>query len=278
MKSLLRILLSVALVLMPLQAWAASGPTTVNVFDSGGTARTVNVYSSTGAVTGNLSWMNTICDYTTLTTCAAVTTYGLNVDENSGSQFHTDLSAPPNATYQATYGSACSYSSGNNAICGDASGAWWVHVGMIDAGSAIIGKVGIDQTTDGTTNGVRLTTQYPAGATPVTASATGTTVTITASLPAVASNYNFVCGYSIRANAAAATTVADTLSGVISGPMSSELWVAPAASGLGVDEQIFNPCIPGSAVNTAISAISGAPGTSGLVSSKIWGYYKTTSP
>jgi len=161
-------------------------------------------------------------------------------------------------------------------------------------GSAIIGNVRIDQTTPGTTNGVQINaalpagtntvgnvgqnSQYPVGSTAVTASATGTTGATTATLAAVASNYNFVCGYSIRANAAAATTVSDTLTGIISGTMTHELWVAPSASGIGVDEQIFNPCIPGSAVNTAIAAVSGAPGTSGLVSSTIWGYYKTTSP
>lgn len=39
----------------------------------------------------------------------------------------------------------------------DASGRQWTHVGAIDAGSAIIGKVGIDQTTPGTTNKVYLT-------------------------------------------------------------------------------------------------------------------------
>ena len=120
--------------------------------------------------------------------------------------------------------------------------------------------------------------QYPVGATPVTASATGTTGATTATLAAVASNYNFVCGYSIRANATATATVTDTLTGIISGTMTHELWVAPVASGIGVDEQIFNPCIPSSAVNTAIAAVSGAPGSGGLVSSTIWGYYKTTSP
>lgn len=72
MKSLLRIALSAAIAFLPIQAWAASGATTVSVFDSGSTPRTVNVYSSTGVVTGSLSWMNVICDFTTLTQCAAV--------------------------------------------------------------------------------------------------------------------------------------------------------------------------------------------------------------
>jgi hypothetical protein len=223
--------------------------------------------------------------------------------------------------------------SGNGTVIAVLKGIYAVANGSVPAGLNLIGKVGIDQTTPGTTNAVAATnlpttvdtntgnasastprvviatnqpnlttplnvagtvqpgntpnttpwlanstSQYPSGATAVTGSATGTTAATTASLPAVASNYNFVCGYSIRANATAAATVTDTLTGVITGTMSSELWVAPNASGLGVDEQIFSPCIPSSAVNTAISAVSGAPGTGGVVSVHIWGYYKTTTP
>lgn len=47
----------------------------------------------------------------------------------------------------------------------DATGQLWIHVGAIDAGTAIIGKVGIDQTTDGTTNAVNVKTSSGAGAT-----------------------------------------------------------------------------------------------------------------
>lgn len=43
----------------------------------------------------------------------------------------------------------------------DASGRLWTHVGAIDAGTALIGKVGIDQTTPGTTNAVFVTNKTP---------------------------------------------------------------------------------------------------------------------
>jgi len=77
MKAFLRSLLATAFAIASItQVWAASGATSVSVLDSGSTARTVNVYSSTGAVTGLLSWMNVICDYVTLTTCANVGTAG----------------------------------------------------------------------------------------------------------------------------------------------------------------------------------------------------------
>jgi hypothetical protein len=123
-----------------------------------------------------------------------------------------------------------------------------------------------------TIGNVGSTSQYPAGATAITASATGTTAATTATLAGTSGKTTYVCGYSIRANATAATTVTDTLTGVITATMSSILWVAPLASGLGVDEQIFIPCIPASGTNTGIAAVSGAPGSGGTVSVHAWGY------
>jgi hypothetical protein len=129
----------------------------------------------------------------------------------------------------------------------------------IPAGTNNIGNVGV-------------TSQYPAGATAVTASATGTTAATTATLAGTSGKTTYICGYSIRANATAATTVTDTITGTITATLSSILWVAPLASGIGVDEQIFSPCIPASGTNQAIAIVSGAPGSGGTVSSKGWGY------
>lgn len=113
---------------------------------------------------------------------------------------------------------------------------------------------------------------YPVGATPITASATGTTGATTATLAGAVGKTTYICGYSIRANATAATTVTNTITGVITATLSSVMWVAPLASGLGIDEQIFSPCIPASGTNQAIAVVSGAPGSGGTVSSKGWGY------
>ncbi len=113
---------------------------------------------------------------------------------------------------------------------------------------------------------------YPATAVPITASQTGTTAATTATLTAVTNHTTYICGYSIRANATTAITVLDTVTGVITATLSSELWVAPATSGIGVDEQVFIPCIPASGVSTNINVVSGAPGSGGLVSVKAWGY------
>ena len=114
--------------------------------------------------------------------------------------------------------------------------------------------------------------QYPSGAVAITASATGTTAATTATLAGTAGKTTYICGYSIRANATANTNVTNTITGVVTATMSSIMWIPANTAGLGVDEQIFNPCIPASATNTAIAVVSGAPGTGGLVSSRGWGY------
>lgn len=117
-------------------------------------------------------------------------------------------------------------------------------------------------------------TPYPASATPITASTTGTTAATTATISATASVTNYLCGFSIRANATAAATGNATVTGTITGTLNFTQWTAPAASGLGVTEEVFVPCVPASAANTAIAVISAAPGTGGVVSVTAWGYRK----
>ena len=115
-------------------------------------------------------------------------------------------------------------------------------------------------------------TPYPSGATPYTATATGTTGATTATLTGAASVTTYLCGFSIRANATAAATGNATVTGVITATMNFTQWTAPNASGLGVTEEIFQPCIPASATNTSIAVVSAAPGTGGVVSVTAWGY------
>ncbi len=113
---------------------------------------------------------------------------------------------------------------------------------------------------------------YPAGATPITVSATGTTAATTATLGTGASVTTYICAFSIRANATAAATGNATITGTITGTLNFTQWTAPNASGLGVAEEIFSPCVPASGVNTSIAVISAAPGTGGVVSVSAWGY------
>lgn len=113
---------------------------------------------------------------------------------------------------------------------------------------------------------------YPAASTPLTVSTTGTTLATTATMAATASVTNYLCGFSIRANATAAATGNATVTGTISGTLNFTQFTAPLASGIGTVEQWFTPCIPASAVNTAIAVISAAPGAGGTVSVSAWGF------
>jgi len=129
----------------------------------------------------------------------------------------------------------------------------------VPTGANVIGQVG-------------QVSQYPFGAVPITISATGTTGATTATLAASASIKTYICGFSIRANATAAATANSTITGTVTGTLNYTQWTAPNASGIGITEQIFAPCIPSSAINTAIAVISAAPGTGGVVSVSAWGY------
>lgn len=128
----------------------------------------------------------------------------------------------------------------------------------IPAGTATIGTTG--------------SLPYPVGAVPYTATATGTTAATTATLAGAASVTTYICGFSIRANATAAATGNATVTGVITATMNFTQWTAPNASGLGITEMIFAPCIPASATNTSVAVVSAAPGTGGVVSVTAWGY------
>lgn len=214
-----------------------------------------------------------LCDATVGTTqCAAVTaSNALKVDgsavtqpvsgtvtANAGTNLNTSALATSanQATNGATTAHTCSTGGFSELGC----------LGQIDddvkssitSGTALIGNVGV---------------VTPAGATVVQGSTTGTTAATSTTLAATASVTNYVCEISIRANATAAATGNATLSDGTK-TFNFTQWTAPNASGVGVIEEIFNPCYPASAVNTAWTLTSAAPGTGGVVSVAIAGYQK----
>jgi hypothetical protein len=111
----------------------------------------------------------------------------------------------------------------------------------------------------------------PSGATPVTISGNGTTTALASILPGVASKTTYICGFSSTATATAAVAGASTLAGTISGTLNfvQGVGTSPAVVTL---TQTFWPCVPASAVNTAITFTSVAPGTGGVISNSLWGY------
>jgi hypothetical protein len=237
----------------------------------GGGGAVTNAGTFAVQLTGATNNINNVAGTISLPTGAATAALQSTINTTLGTPFQAGGSIG-NTTFAVT--NAGTFAVQNNAAT--------------PAGTNLMGKVGIDQTTPGTTNGVQVnaalpagtnvigtvgqSSQYPVGATAITASATGTTAATTATLAGTSGKTTYICGYSIRANATANTNVTNTITGVITATLSSIMWVPANTVGLGVDEQIFSPCIPASTTNTGIAIVSGAPGTGGLVSSKGWGY------
>lgn len=148
--------------------------------------------------------------------------------------------------------------SGSASVIAALKGIYNGVTGAIPAGAATIGNVG--------------GTVTPAGATPITATATGTTGATTATLAGTTGKTTYMCWMSIRANATAAATGNATVTGTVTATLNFTQWTAPLATGLGVTEMIFNPCVPASTTDTAIAVISAAPGVGGVVSVSAGGF------
>jgi hypothetical protein len=118
---------------------------------------------------------------------------------------------------------------------------------------------------------VALVAPYPSGASPLTASATGTTGATAATLSGTSGKTTFLCGFSIGSNATVGLGGTATISGVISGSMNfiQPIAVTPAVGQL---DKAFSPCIPASGVNTGITVTSAAAGLGGATDVNAWGY------
>lgn len=114
--------------------------------------------------------------------------------------------------------------------------------------------------------------EYPSGAVPFTVGTSGTTAVISLTLSSASGKTAFMCSYSYRVNATSALTSALTVTGVLSGPAYYAVWVAPLANAIGINEQVFSPCIPASAQNTNIVLTSPAPGSGGFETLAATGY------
>lgn len=138
----------------------------------------------------------------------------------------------------------------------------------------LAGQAGVDPVVDVNGNICAVSASDPVE-TPVTNSATGTIAATPATLAAGgATKTTFVCGFSVRSNATAAATGNVTLAGVIGGTMNFTHITQVNTADMGITDKEFYPCLPASALNTAITVTSPAPGTGGVVSTTIWGFQK----
>src|SRR5216683_41237 len=107
---------------------------------------------------------------------------------------------------------------------------------------------------------INLNSQYPVNSvttapTAITGNATGSTGAVVGTLAAAASKTTFICGFNVSTIGGTAPSSPITVAGLIG---SSQVYQTPinAAAGQILITQNFNPCIPASAVNTAVDVNS----------------------
>jgi len=130
----------------------------------------------------------------------------------------------------------------------------------VDATGAPTGCVG------GVENG------YPSNSTPITASATGTTASVSASLAAASGKTTYICGWMISADATTPIVGSMTITGTITGTLTQRQSVGTAPLTITTSPTPYQPCIPASAPDTAIAVNSVAASTGGNTAVNVWGY------
>jgi len=124
---------------------------------------------------------------------------------------------------------------------------------------------------------VASTTVYPLTATPVTGTGTGSTGAISATLSAGTTQVTYLCGFSFQgSNATAAVNSNISVTGLSGGTLNFGYTALAAGAAVPQPPPIthrFNPCLPSSAVNTAVVVTpptlgAGAP----LATVTVWGF------
>ena len=141
--------------------------------------------------------------------------------------------------------------------------------------STILGFNGTtqDRMRGSATQGLQVAPQaYPFGATAVVNSNQGTTASTAATLAAAASKTTFVCGFEIDASATAAAANGASMSGLVGGVTMQFFQQIGAGTSVARTITNFTPCLPGNAVNTAITITSAAAGAGGNTFVNIWGF------
>lgn len=112
---------------------------------------------------------------------------------------------------------------------------------------------------------------FPVGATALTGNAAGTTGAVVGTLAAAAGKTTYICGFNVSSIGGTAASSPITVAGLVG---SSQVYQTPvnATAGLILVQQTFTPCIPASAVNTAITVTTTAAAGATAVDVNSWGY------
>ena len=112
--------------------------------------------------------------------------------------------------------------------------------------------------------------QPPGGG--ITGNAVGTTGAVVGTLAAATGKTTFICGFNVQAIGGTATVGPVTIDGLVGRSQVYQTDVNSATVGKTVAAATFNPCIPASATNTAITVTTTANGTATAVDVNSWGY------
>lgn len=132
-----------------------------------------------------------------------------------------------------------------------------------------LGSVTIN--TNGQLCGSVTSTPIPGGGTAITGNATGSTGAVVGTLAGVAGKTTYICGFSVSGTGGTANIGPITVAGLVGSSQVYQLSnnVASTATNF---SQSFNPCIPASAANTAITVTTTADGTATAVDVNSYGY------
>jgi len=112
-------------------------------------------------------------------------------------------------------------------------------------------------------------TPYSASTVALTGNGAGTTGAVVGTLGAATGKTTYICGFDVSAVGGTASVGPVTIAGLIGSSMVYQLNSAAAPVTL---SRTFTPCIPASAVNTAITVTTTADGTASAVDVNSWGY------
>lgn len=115
------------------------------------------------------------------------------------------------------------------------------------------------------------TSPVPIITVPITGNGAGTTGAVVGTLAAAAGKLTYICGFNVSSVGGTAASSPITVAGLIG---SSQVYQTPvnATGGQILVSQSFNPCIPSSAVNTAITTTTTAAAGATAVDVNSWGY------
>lgn len=112
-------------------------------------------------------------------------------------------------------------------------------------------------------------TPYPIGGTVITGNSTGSTGAVVGTLAAAVGKTTYISGMIVSAIGGVATIGPITVAGLVTSSM--VYYLASTATGVSLAVQ-FNPPIPASTTNTAITITTTANGTATAVTVNSWGF------